>query len=161
MGESELVGYTNADWANDRLNRRSISGFTFLYSGGAVSWSSKQQSTVATSLTHAEYIATAEASKELVWLRWLLSELHEGTCGPTRLYIDNCAADLLAWNPINHAMTKHIDVRYHFIRECIIDGSVDLKLIGTNDMAADVLTKALAVTKHECFCQMLGMETMP
>jgi len=161
MGDDELTGYTDADWANNRLNRRSISGYAFMYSGGAVSWCSKQQSTVASSSTHAEYIAAAEAAKELVWLRRLLSELHEGTPGPTRLYIDNRAADLLARNPVNHAATKHIDVRYHFIRECVADGSVDLRLIGTNDMAADVLTKALAVTKHERFCQMLGMETMP
>src|SRR5258705_5148579 len=99
MGESKLVGYTDADWANDRLNHQSISGFTFLDSGGAVSWSSKQQSTVVTSSMHAEYIAMAEASKELVWLRRLLSKLHEGTRGPTRLYIDNRTADLLAQNP--------------------------------------------------------------
>src|SRR5260370_32012239 len=60
MGESELIGYTDADWANNRLNCQSISGFAFLYSGGAMSWSSKQQSTGVTSLTHAEYIATAD-----------------------------------------------------------------------------------------------------
>ena len=161
MGQSGLVGYTDADWANDRFNRRSISGYAFMYSGGAVSWSSKQQSTVATSSTHAKYIAAAEASKELVWLRRLLSELHEGTPELTRLHIDNRAVDLLTRNPVNHAATKHIDVRYHFIRECIANGSLDLKLIGTDDMAADILMKALAVTKHEHFCQMLGMETMP
>jgi len=68
MGESEFIGYTDADWANDHLNCHSISGYAFLYSGGAVSWASKQQSTVATSSTHAEYIAAAEASKELIWL---------------------------------------------------------------------------------------------
>ena len=77
--------------------------------------------------------------------------------GPMRLYIDNCAADLLTRDPVNHAATKHIDVRYHFIRECIANRS----MVGTNDMTTNVLTKALAVTKHECFCQMLGMETMP
>ena len=68
MGESELIGYTDVDWANNCLNHHLISGYTFLYSGGTVSWASKQQSTVATSSTHAEYIAAAEASKELVWL---------------------------------------------------------------------------------------------
>ena len=79
----------------------------------------------------------------------------------TRLYIDNRAADLLAHNPVNHAATKHVDVRYHFIRECIANGTIDLKLIGMNNMVADILTKALAVTKHEHFCQMLRMEMMP
>ena len=76
-------------------------------------------------------------------------------------HINNHAADLLAWNLVNHAVTKHIDVRYHFIRECITDWSINLKLIGTNDMAADILTKALAVNKHEHFCQMLRMEAVP
>ena len=132
-----------------------------MYSGGAVSWCLKQQSMVASSSTHAEYIMAAEAMKELVWLCRLLSKLHEGMPRPTRLYIDNCATDLLARNPVNHAATKHINVRYHFIRECVADGSVDLRLIRTNDMATNVFTKALAVTKHKRFCQMLGMETMP
>ncbi len=161
MGESELVGYTDVDWANDCLNCCSISGYAFLYAGGAISWASKQQTTVATSSTHVEYIVAAKASKELVWLCRLLCKLHEGMSGSTRLYIDNRVTNLLAHNPINHAATKHVDVRYHFIRECIANGTIDLKLIGMNDMVADILTKALAVTKHECFCQMLGMEMMP
>src|SRR5260221_4377854 len=75
MGDSELVGYTDADWANDRSNCCSISGYAFLYSGGAVSWMSRQQSTITTSSTHTEYIAAAEATKELVWLCCLLTEL--------------------------------------------------------------------------------------
>ena len=96
---------------------------------------SKQQSATTFSSTHAEYVTAAEAAKELVWLRRLLEELREGISGPTQLFINNRAVDLLARNPVNHAATKHIDVRYHFIRDCIADGSVDLKLIGTNDMA--------------------------
>ncbi len=121
---------------------------------------SKQQSMVATSSTHAEYITGTEASKELVWLQHLLSELGEDVYQLTPLHIDNRAANLLAQNLVNHAVMKHIDVRYHFIQECIRDGSVDLRLIGTNDMAADLLMKSLAHIKHEHFCQMLGMETM-
>src|SRR5258705_13864718 len=110
MGDGDLVGYTDANWANDCANRHSISGYVFLYAGGAVSWMSKQQSTVATSSTHAEYIATAKAAKELVWLRCLLTELQEEVPGPTVLHIDNRTANILARNPINHAATKHIDV---------------------------------------------------
>ena len=106
----ELIGYTDADWANDCSNCHSISGYAFLYSGGAISWMSKQQSTVATSSTHAEYIAAMEAAKELVWICCLLTELQEEVSGPTILHIDNHAADLLARNPVNHAATKHIDI---------------------------------------------------
>ena len=75
MGGEGLIGYTNTDWANDHSNWHLISGYMFLYSGGAVSWMSKQQTTVANSSTHAEYIAATEASKELVWLQRLLTEL--------------------------------------------------------------------------------------
>ncbi len=127
---------------------------------GAVSWMSRQQLTITTSSTHAEYIAAAEATKELVWLHHLLTELQEQISGPMVLHIDNHGADLLARNPVNHAATKHIDVQYHYIRECITDGSIVLKLIRMNDMAANVLTKSVANTKHECFCLMLSMETL-
>ena len=121
---------------------------------------SKQQSSAATSSTHAEYIAAAEAAKELVWLRRFLLEVGEDVPGPTTLFIDNRAANLLARNPVNHSATKHIDVRYHFICDCIADGSINLSLIGSNDMTADILTKSLARPKHDRFCLMLGMEFM-
>ena len=160
MGGGDLVSYTDADWANNHTNRHSISGNAFLYSSGAISWMSKQQSTVASSSTHAEYIAAAEVSKELIWLQRLLSKLKEEVSGPTPLYIDNRAVDLLTRNPVNHSATKHIDVRYHFIRECIADKSLDLRLIRSNDMTADILTKLLVHIKHEGFCLMLGMETV-
>ena len=109
---------------------------------------------------HAEYVAAAEAAKELVWLRRFLLEVREDVPGPTTLFIDNRAADLLARNPVNHSATKHIDVRYHFIRDCIADGSINLSLIGSNDMAADIMTKSLARPKHDRFCLMMGMETV-
>src|SRR5258708_15130032 len=104
---------------------------------------SKQQSMVATSSTHAEYVTGTEASKELVWLWCLLSELGEDVYQSTPLHIDNRAADLLVQNLVNHAVTKHIDMQYHFIWECIRDGSINLRLIGTNDMAVDVLMNSL------------------
>ena len=121
---------------------------------------SRQQTTVADSSTHAKYIAAAEASKELVWLRRLLTELKEGVLGPTSLHIDNHVANLLTWNPVNHGAMKHIDVQYHFIWESIADRSINLKLISMKEMAVDILTKSLACIKHEWFCLMLGMEMM-
>src|SRR5260370_38951097 len=90
---------------------------------------SKQQSTVMTLSTHAEYITAAEASKELIWLQCLLSKLHEDMSQSTPLYIDNRAADLLVQNPVNHAVMKHIDVCCHLICKCIEDKCIDLRLI--------------------------------
>ena len=87
MGGGELVGYMDTNWVNDMSNQNLVSGYVFLYAGGNISWMSKQQLTTATSLTHAEYIAAAEAVKELVWLRHLLSELWEPISGPTTLYV--------------------------------------------------------------------------
>ena len=107
---STLVGWTNVDWASDQTNQRSISGHIFMLAGGAISWMSKQQSTVAMLSMHAEYIVAMEASKELVWLCCFLLELHQNIPDSTVLYINNCAADLLAWNPINHSAMKHIEV---------------------------------------------------
>ena len=115
MGGEGLIGYTNTDWVNNCSNCHSISGYAFLYSGGAVSWMSKQQMTVADLSTHTKYIAAAEALKELVWFWRLLTELKEGVLGPTLLHIDNHAAELLMQNPVNHSTMKHIDVWYHFI----------------------------------------------
>src|SRR5258708_17030011 len=74
MGDDELIGYTDADWANNQSNCHSVSGYAFLFSGGAISWMSKQQSTITASSTHAEYITTTEAAKELVWLCHLLTK---------------------------------------------------------------------------------------
>lgn len=155
-----LVGFTDADWANNTITRWSITGYAFLLGGAAVSWSSKQQSMVATSSTHAEYIAAAEAAKECVWLRRLLGELRQDISQPTTLHIDNRATDLLARNLINHAATKHIDVHFHYIRECVADDSIKLQLIGTNDMTADILTKSVGRIKHQRFCNMLGMASL-
>ena len=95
MGDGGLVRYTDANWANNTTNQCSISGYMFLYSGGAVSWMSKQQSTTTLSSMHAKYIATSKAAKELVWLCHLLSKVRENVQGPTTLYINNRAVDLL------------------------------------------------------------------
>ena len=140
MGGGGLVGYTDA---YDTTNCCSILGFTFLYAGGTISWMSKQQLSTALSSTHVEYVAAAEAAKELVWLHCLLSKVCKDVVGPTTLYIDNWAADLLACNPMNHSPMMHIDVCYCYIWECIHNGLISLQLIGSNNMAMDIMTKSL------------------
>ena len=160
MGGGGLVGYMDANWANDTLNQWSVLGYSFLYAGGVVSWMLKQQSSAATSSMHAEYVATAEAAKELVWLCRFLLKVREDVSGPTTLFINNHTANLLTQNPVNHSVMKHIDVHYHFIQDCITDRSINLLLIGSNDMAADIMTKSLAWPKHNRFCLMMGMETV-
>jgi hypothetical protein len=125
--------------------------------GAAVSWGSKKQTSVALSSTEAEYIAAAHAAKEAIWLRRLLTELRESLKLPTTLFIDNQSAMAIARNPEFHDRTKHIEVRYHFLRQVVDDGEIHLEYLPTGEQIADVLTKGLSREKHEVFVRKMGL----
>jgi hypothetical protein len=158
---SIILGYTDSDWAGDLDTRRSTGGYVFLMSGAAVSWSSKLQLSPALSSTEAEYMACSRAAQEAIWLRKLLEELGFAQDTPTDLLGDNQGSIALAKNPGDHPRTKHIALRYHFIRFTITNGSINLDYVPTGEMAADGLTKSLTGVKHEHFVRMLGMEPRP
>lgn len=153
----EFSAYSDADYAGDVLTRKSTSGYAFMLGNGIVSWASQRQKSVATSTTEAEYIAASEAVKELVWLERFLNELL-GKSMKAVLYIDNQSAIRLIKNPEFHKRTKHIDVRYHFIREKFEDGFFDLVYIASDEQKADVLTKPLVNAKHQYNCKLLGLQ---
>jgi hypothetical protein len=123
--EACLSGYSDSDHAGDSNDRKSISGYAVLYGHGAVIWSSKKQNCVSVSSTEAEYVAASEATMDLAWVRQLLADLQKPPGGPTKLYIDNESAVKLAVNPVFHSRTKHIDVRYHFIRDMVEKKQID------------------------------------
>jgi hypothetical protein len=154
-----LIGYSDADYANDKDDRLSVSGYTFLLCGGAVSWASRRQKTLATSTVEAEYMAIAEAAKEAVWWRLLLGELGYDVGQPTRLFNDNQGSIHLAKNADHHARTKHIDVKYHYIRQELIKRTITLHHVSTRDNVADLFTKALVRDKHAAFTRTLGVFT--
>ena len=162
-GEIEpLTGFTDSDWAGDRETRRSTSGYVFNLGSGAISWSSKRQSSTALSSCEAEYIGQTQATKEAIWLRRLLTELQvaneeEHAPAATIIYGDNQGAIALARNPQFHARTKHIDVQHHFVREKQHSGEVDLQYVPTDQQVADGLTKALPKDKFEVFRSALGL----
>jgi hypothetical protein len=139
-GDIKLIGYSDADWAGDAESRKSRSGYIFLLGGAAVSWQSKLQDIVALSSAEAEYIAAVESGKEAVWFRGFLQQLGEEDV-QTELLLDNQSAIQLAKNPVNHRRSKHIETRYHKIREWVGNQVFDLKYIHTSQMAADFLTK--------------------
>lgn len=149
-----LTGYSDADYARDTATRRSTTGYIFLMSGRAVSWTSQRQGIVSLSTTEAEYVAASTASKELVWLTRLLSDIECRCDQPSVLFVDNQSAIKLIKNPKFHERTKHIDIRYHFIRERFVRGDLTVKYVGTNEQCANFLTKALA---NERFLALLGM----
>jgi hypothetical protein len=140
---AELEGYCDSDWAGDRDTRRSTTAYVFMLNGGVVSWNSRLQTTVALSSTEAEYMAACAAAQEAVFLRRLLTDLGYVQYGPTVIHADNQGCIALSKNPIHHKRTKHIDVRYHYVRDLVDDGVVQLEYIHTNEQLADVLTKAL------------------
>ena len=137
-----LLGYTDADGASQE-HRRAISGFSFLMDGGAISWSSKKQELVTLSTAESEYVAATHAAKEAIWLRRLLGDLSASFPNATTLFCDNQAAVRLALTDNYHARTKHIDIRFHFIRDTIQRMEISLAYCPTDDMTADILTKAL------------------
>jgi len=146
--QESLRGYADADWGNCITDRHSYTGFVFLFSRGPISWESRKQRTVALSSTEAEYMALTEATKEAIHLRRFMQELGLKNFANTTVYNDSISAQKLATNPVFHGRTKHIDIRYHFVREALKDNLIDLEYLCTEDMIADVLTKALSVDKH-------------
>jgi hypothetical protein len=152
----ELTGYADADGSMSE-DRYAISGYAFILNGGAVSWSSKRQPIIALSTTEAEYVAAAHAGKEALWLRTFISEIFGPLASPTVLLNDNQSAIALAKDQQYHARTKHIDIRFHFIRWIVKNGSIKLVYCPTEDMVADALTKALPSPKAKHFASALGL----
>ena len=151
-----LLRYTDADGASQE-HRHAISGYAFLIDGGAISWMSHKQELVTLSTAEAEYVAATHAAKECIWLRRLIRELFPSLISQTTLHCDNQAALTLAVDDNYHTRTKHINIRYHFIRECVAQKVIDLIYCPTDDMTADVLTKALPQWKVVCHSLGLGM----
>ncbi|KMQ85201.1 integrase core domain protein [Lasius niger] len=111
----QVVGYSDADYANDIETRRSTTGYVFMLVNGPVTWSSQRQKLVTLSTTEAKYVAAASAAKEMIWLRKLLSDIGHGCSEATVLFIDNQSAIRLVKNPEFHKRTKHIAIRFHII----------------------------------------------
>ena len=147
-GSSVLQGYVDADYAGDLDNRRSTSGAVFTLNGGPISWHSRRQSCVALSTTESEFISAADGTKEAIWLRRLHVELG-GNDQPVKLNCDNQGAIALVRNPVFHQRTKHMDVRYFFVRDAQQDGLIDIQYVETENQLADCVTKALAVPRFE------------
>uniref|UniRef100_A0A2N9EKE5 Integrase catalytic domain-containing protein n=1 Tax=Fagus sylvatica TaxID=28930 RepID=A0A2N9EKE5_FAGSY len=145
-GDLRLTGYSDADWASDKDERKSTSGYAFILGGGAVSWCSKKQSCIALSTMESEYVACSAAVQEAVWLRRFLQRL--GVTAHAEdvvlLYSDSTSALAYAKDPKYHGKAKHIELRYHYIRDMVSQGEVILQHISTGSMVADPLTKPIA-----------------
>jgi hypothetical protein len=142
-GEAHLVGYSDSDHAGDIDTSKSKSGILFFFGKSLVSWQSVKQQVVALSSCEAEYIAASTASTQALWLVRRLSDFLGRDTGAVELRVDSKSALALAKNPVFHERSKHIRVRYHFIRGCLEEGSFKTCYINTKDQLADLLTKLL------------------
>ena len=158
QAEEGVLGYTDADGATQE-HRHAISGYAFLIDGGAVSWFSRKQEIVTLSTAEAEYVAATHATKEAIWLRGFINEVFRFPNDAMTLRCDNQSAIALTKDNAHHTRTKHIDIRYHFIRYAVQDGKIKLVYCPTNDNVADVLTKALPSLKAKHFAAALGLRT--
>jgi hypothetical protein len=155
--DDRLVVYSDADFAGDKTNRRSRSGVVSMSAGGALSWLSQLQTSVALSTTEAELMAASEGAKEAIWLQKLFRELTDFEAKSTLLLIDNLSCVKLTRNPEFHKRTKHIDVRYFFVREKVLDGSLNTQHIAGEEQTADIFTKALPRVRFTKLRAMLGV----
>ena len=156
---NEVHGFADASFADaDNGGRRSTTGYLFMRMGRIISWATYRQRAIARSSTEAEYMALSDAAQETIWLRRLYMELRRRISGPTNIYEDNQGAQALAEGEGMHARTKHIDVRYHELKQRIQDGFIALEHVSTQEQLADILTKPLGKSQFIYLRNKLGMQ---
>jgi hypothetical protein len=157
--DMDFHGYSDADWSGDPDTSRSTSGYVFIANRGAISWASKRQTMVALSSTESEYIGLSIAGQQLQWLRTFFDEIGKSQASPTDLHCDNQAAIILSRDPQFRARTKHIQRKYHHIRDDLVaKGEAAIRYVPTADMVADILTKALTHEQHWKFVKAMGLQ---
>ena len=156
-----LVGYTDADWGGCPNTLRSTSGACFFIDNSLISWYSKKQHCIAVSTTEAEYVAASMASRELVWLRRLQHSFQQTLTTPAILRCDNKSAISLTKDEVFHSKSKHIEIHYHYIKQEVKKHTLSLEYCCTDNMIADIFTKALPITKHEDFRTQLHLIPSP
>jgi hypothetical protein len=150
--------FSDASWGNDTETRRSTTGIVLKLNGNVICWKTKKQTTVALSSTEAEYMALSDATGEALWFRSWIQEVFN-LSPQTTLYVDNQSAIILAENDTFHQRTKHIDIRYHFVRERVASGDIVVKWVSTVEQQADLLTKQLPTKQFQVLRDILMVTT--
>ena len=154
-----LIGYTDSDFAGCKIDRKSTSGSCQFLGRRLVSWYSKKQHSVSTSTAEAEYIAAGSCCAQILWMRNQLQD-YGFMLDKIPILCDNTSAIAIANNPVQHTRTKHIDIRYHFLREHVMNGTVELHFVPTDQQIADIFTKPLDESTFSRLVGELGMLNM-
>jgi hypothetical protein len=152
-----IAGFSDASFADDKIDRTSTSGYVFMMNGGAISWRSGKQKTVTLSSMESEYVALNDAAKEGIFLKQLINEQQPNDNQPIVIYEDNQSAIKTSQNRIHNNRSKHIDLRHHFIRKQVEEKNIQVKYIPTTDQTADIFTKPLAFILHGKHTKGLGL----
>jgi hypothetical protein len=152
-----LHGYTDSNWMGSTVDQKSNSGYCFNLGSAMISWSSRKHGSIAQSTTEAEYIAASVASREAVWLRKLLSDLFSAELEPTVIHYDNQSCIKLSENLVFHHRSKHIEMRYHYVRNMVQKNILSIQYVPMVEQTADILTKPLSLTKFVYFRDKLGV----
>ena len=152
----ELFGFTDSDYVGDQGDRRSTSSYVFMLGIGVVSWSSKKQQIISLSTTEAEFIATRACACQAIWLRRILDELQFKQVEATTVFCNNSAIKL-SKNPVLHERSKHIDMKYYFLRDLSNDGTIKLVYCRSEDHVADIQTKSLKLATFVKLRGLLGV----
>ena len=138
----DLIGYSDSDYAGDRVDRKSTSGTCHFLGRSLVCWSSKKQNCVSLSTAEAEYIAAGSCCAQLLWMKQTLKDYGVNVKN-VPLYCDNESAIKIAHNPVQHSKTKHIQIRHHFLRDHVLKGDISIEHVKTEEQLADIFTKPL------------------
>ena len=146
--------FTDSDWATDKSDRKSISGYVLYVNGMLVSWSSRKQDGVSTSSTESEFISLVEGAKDVLFIVQLLQEFFVVEL-PINVGIDNQGAQAMAEHNLSNTRSKHIDIKYRFITDWVQKGLLSLRYVSTSDNRADIMTKALRPADHQAKLSLL------
>lgn len=155
-----LTGYSDSNMAGDVDDRKSTTGVIYYLGSNPISWISQKQKVVALSSCEAEYIAATTATCQGISLARLLGSLLSEEPAKVQLKVDNQSTISLSRNPVFHDRSKHIDTRYHFVRDCVETGKVDVEHVETAKKLADILTKSLGRVKFQEMRTLIGMKEM-
>jgi hypothetical protein len=155
-----ITGFSHSDHGADVVGRKSTGGMAFNLNDSLISWCSQKQKTVSLSSCESEFMAATAAARQALWLRNLLSEITGKEQQVVTLYVDNNSAIALMKNPVFHGRSKHIDIKYHFIRECVERGQIAVRRVCTDLQKADALTKPLSAIKLATMRHLMGVRDL-
>ncbi|KAA3476825.1 Retrovirus-related Pol polyprotein from transposon TNT 1-94 [Gossypium australe] len=154
-GRIELVCYSNVDWASSVEDRLSTTGYVVYLGPNPIAWSSKKQSVVSRSSSEAEYRSLANCVSELLWVKQMIDEIGVSSCPPPVIWCHNTSTVSIAANPTHHSRIKHVEIDHHFVREKVLDGTLQVNFVPSSEQVIDVLTKPITPKQFESFRQAL------